>query len=55
MLLVYIKKILKLSALNSKEDDLIANFCAESYHLTIFLGKKLNETVIEIDEQHKLS
>ena len=55
MLLVYIGKLLKLSAINSKEDELIANFCTGLYHLTIPPGKNLNETAIEIDEQHKLS
>ena len=55
MLLVYIEKILKLSAINSKENELIANFCFGLYHLTIPSGKNLNETAIKIDKQHKLS
>ena len=55
MLLIYIEKILKLSAINSKEDELIANFCTGLYHLTIPPGKNLNETAIEIDEQRNLS
>ena len=54
MLLVYVEKILKLSAINLKENELIANFCTGLYHLTIRFGKNINETAIEIDEQHKL-
>ena len=46
---------MKLSALNSKEVKLIENFCTGLYHLTILPCKNLNETAIEIDEQHKLS
>ena len=55
MLLVYIEKILKLLAINSKADELVANFCTGLYHLTIPPGKTLNETAIKIDEQHKLT
>ena len=39
VLLVYIEKLLKLSAINSKEDELITNFCSGLYHLTIPPGK----------------
>ena len=47
MLLAYIEKRLKPSALNLKEDELIANFCAGLYHLTNSSRKNLNETAFE--------
>ena len=52
---VYIKKILILSALNSKEDELTAIFYSGLYHLIIPSGKNLSETTIQIDDQHKPS